>query len=551
MKKIITLAMAIIFITSAFNVNSKAITFDNQMRAVWITTVYNLDFPLPNTINNIEAQKKEYIKTLDIIMEAGLNSVVVQVRPKSDALYKSAINPWSDVLTGVQGKDPGYDPMQFMIEEAHKRDIEFHAWLNPYRVSTPNYDINKLSANHPAKLDPSMIFKYDNTWYYNPELESVKQHIVKTVEEIVTNYDVDGIHFDDYFYPANYPLPTGESKDGPVANARRDHISDMIARVHSAIKAIDKNVRFGVSPISVWKNISSDPTGSNTHKYSNEAYYYSAADTRKWIQNGWIDYIVPQVYFYQGHTMVDYETIVSWWNKEVEGTNVDLYIGQGIYNDRIALEIGSQLAINQKYENVKGSFYYRSNFLINNHYGGLTQISKFNMENPIEIKFTDVSENHWGKPNIEYIVRKGGIAGYIDGSFKPENQVTRIEFIKILAGSLGVKRDENREWYDSYKDYADQMGMTALVPVNTEAERNAIITREEVAKVLSYASFTPINSDLSFIKYPCSDYSMNLAIAGIFIGDDKGNMRDSSALSRAEAATIVSRVVNANMRIQK
>lgn len=359
----------------------KAATYENDMRGVWISTVYNLDYP--STKNNITAQQNEFITKLDTLQAMGINTVFVQVRPKADALYASSINPWSDVLTGTQGKSPGYDPMAFMIEETHKRGMEFHAWLNPYRVTTSGTNLSALATTHPARLNPSWVFSYNNALYYNPELEAVKQHIVDTVKEIVTYYDVDGIHFDDYFYPSSYPLPAGESKDGTVANARREAINDMVRRVGITIKSLNasysKSVKFGISPPGIWKNSSSDATGSNTS--GRESYYAVFADCRTWIQNEWIDYIAPQIYWQTGHSKADYETLVKWWSEEVSGTNVKLYIGQGIYTDAVATEIDTQLNINKKYDAVKGSIYFSLKDLLNNRMSCKDKITSFYKNN--------------------------------------------------------------------------------------------------------------------------------------------------------------------------
>ncbi|MEG0708162.1 MAG: family 10 glycosylhydrolase, partial [Cellulosilyticaceae bacterium] len=326
MKKILSILMMMCLMIGSMSTQVFAKTTNEDVRAVWISTVHNLDYP--SVKNNEAAQKSEFIQKLDELQAIGINTVVVQIRPKGDALYQSSINPWSDVLTGTQGKYPGYDPMAFMIEEAHKRGMAFHAWLNPYRVTTAGTDVNVLSSDHPARLNPSWTISYKDALYYNPELPEVKAHIVDTVEEIVTNYDVDAIHFDDYFYPSNYPLPTGEGKDGDVANSRREHINEMIRQVSEVIKKVDQTVMFGISPMGIWKNDLSDITGSSTG--GSESYYTVAADTRTWIQNEWIDYVVPQIYWETGHKLADYETLVSWWSSEVEGTKVKLYIGQGI-----------------------------------------------------------------------------------------------------------------------------------------------------------------------------------------------------------------------------
>lgn len=367
MKKILAMMLMLCIAVTTMSIDTWAVVEHDEMRAVWIATVSNIDYPNPANKDNPRAQKQEYIDKLDQLQLLGINTVIMQVRPKADAFYDSAINPWSDVLTGTQGKYPGYDPMEFMIEEAHKRGMAFHAWLNPYRVTTSGTDLSKLSQDHPARLHPEWLITYNNALYYNPEVEAVKVHIEDTIEEIVKNYDVDGIHFDDYFYPSNYPLPAGESKDGPVANARRGHVNDMIKRVGQVVDRTSKDVVFGVSPMGIWKNNKVDPTGSATG--GGESYYTVCADTRTWIQNEYIDYVIPQIYWETGHRLADYETLVKWWSNEVEGTDVKLYIGQGIYKDVVAQEITEQLRVNQRYEQVEGSVYFSLKDLLNNRKG--------------------------------------------------------------------------------------------------------------------------------------------------------------------------------------
>ena len=254
---------------------------DNRdMRAVWISTVYSADYP--SVTNDEDAQKSEFIEKLEQAQELGMNAVIVQVRPKGDAFYESELNPWSAVLTGVQGKDPGYDPMAFMIKEAHKRGMEFHAWMNPYRITTSGTDLSVLSADNMAAQHPDWILTYNNAMYFDPANEEVKEYICDTVEEIVENYDVDAIHFDDYFYPSNYPLPDGETRDGVTANERRDHVNDLIKGVYKTIKKADDSVEFGISPMGIWKNNTSDAEGSATK--GTEGYYSVFGDAKTWVE---------------------------------------------------------------------------------------------------------------------------------------------------------------------------------------------------------------------------------------------------------------------------
>ena len=195
-----------------------------EFRGVWIASVYNIDWP--KTLDNPEAQKQEFIEILDKLQSLNINAIFVQIRPTSDALYKSYINPWSKYLTGEQGKYPGYDPLQFMIEETHKRNMEFHAWLNPYRITTQGIDLNELVQNNPARIKPEWVLEFNNALFYDPENPEVIEYVAITVYEIIKKYDVDGIHFDDYFYPYDYPLPEGEDRDGEVANNRREAVNN-------------------------------------------------------------------------------------------------------------------------------------------------------------------------------------------------------------------------------------------------------------------------------------------------------------------------------------
>ena len=339
-----------------------------EMRAAWIASVYNQDWPNKSNKNNEESQKAQYKSILDDLESLGFNSVVVQIRPKGDALYKSDLNPWSDVLTGIQGKDPGYDPLEFMIEETHKRGMEFHAWFNPYRITTTGTDLSKLSNDNYARLNPDTVMEHtwtsnNNTYSalcYNPGIPKVREYIVDTVSEVVKNYDIDAVHFDDYFYPSgNYDDDTAYNTYGNGMNKddwRRSNVDKLVNEVNQAIKNINPKVEFGISPRGIWKNKSSDSTGSDTN--GAESYYDIYCDTRTWIKNGWIDYVVPQLYWKIGQKNADYSKLVKWWANEVKNTNTTLYIGQGIYKDEVAKEIEDQVNINRKINDIKGSMYF-------------------------------------------------------------------------------------------------------------------------------------------------------------------------------------------------
>ncbi|CAH8714633.1 family 10 glycosylhydrolase [Paenibacillus thiaminolyticus] len=352
------------------------------LRGTWISTVYNIDWPAdPRKGANPEQQKKQYSEMLDKLQGMGLNAVFVQVRPTSDAFFPSKLLPWSEWLTGKQGQDPGYDPLAYMIEETHRRGMEFHAWFNPFRISVQG-DIAKLAADHPAKQHPDWVVKHGGKLMYDPGVPEARQFIVDTIMEVVNGYDIDGVHLDDYFYPygqASEPFRDDASYKAynKVFNNkgdwRRNNVNQFIEQLNGEIKASKANIRFGVSPFGVWRNASLDPTGSNT-KAGVNTYDDLYADTRTWIKHGWIDYIAPQIYWHIGHSAADYKTLVDWWVKETAGTGVDLYIGHAAYKLADAKEkdwfsadvLIRQLDYNKQYDSVAGSIFFSAKDLLNN-----------------------------------------------------------------------------------------------------------------------------------------------------------------------------------------
>lgn len=355
-----------------------------EFRGVWIASVYNIDWP--KTLDNPEAQKQEFIEILDKLDSLNINAIFVQVRPTSDALYKSYINPWSKYLTGEQGKYPGYDPLQFMIEETHKRDMEFHAWLNPYRITTQGTDLNELAPNNPARIKPEWVLEFNNALFYDPENPEVIEYVAITVYEIIKKYDVDGIHFDDYFYPYDYPLPEGEDREGEVANNRRESVNNLIRTIYKVIKSTKPSVQFGVSPYGVWKNKSSDLIGSESN--SLESYYDLYMDTLTWIDENTIDYIAPQIYWSTDNNDSNYEVMVSWWNDVVKDSGVRLYIGQNINDLDIASEIYKQIEINREYENVSGNILFSASDIMNDNDNVVMQLKEaYNCKAILPTKF--------------------------------------------------------------------------------------------------------------------------------------------------------------------
>lgn len=332
MKKLLFLLAACLFISLTSHSQPKY-----EFRAVWVATVVNIDWPSKPGLST-DAQKREITTILNLHKSLGMNAVILQVRPAADAFYPSDLEPWSRYLSGTQGKSPSpfYDPLEFWIKECHKRGMELHAWLNPYRVAQKTTD--QLSINHIAFQNPEWIIKYGNRLYFDPGLPQARNFVTSVVQDIVRRYDVDAIHFDDYFYP--YPLKEefpdtssfklynrGFSVD-KKADWRRENVDITIKMLNDSIKAIKPWVKFGISPFGVWRNKANDPLGSDT-KAGVTNYDDLYANIIKWQKEGWIDYSLPQLYWHIGHPAVDFELLANWWKNHTY--NRAMYIGQAPY----------------------------------------------------------------------------------------------------------------------------------------------------------------------------------------------------------------------------
>jgi uncharacterized lipoprotein YddW (UPF0748 family) len=344
-----------------------------EFRAVWIATVDNIDWP-PRNVASPTLQRADFIRQLDMHKQNGMNAVIVQVRPATDAFYPSPYEPWSQWLTGEQGRPPMpyYDPLKFMIEEAHKRGLEFHAWLNPYRA---NFSINKSSIayNHISRLYPEWFVQYGTTLYFDPGNKEGQQWVLNVVKDIVRRYDVDGIHMDDYFYPyriAGKEFPDAETykKYGAGMNKedwRRSNTDTIIRKLNTVIKETKPWVKFGVSPFGVWRNKDQDSEGSAT-KAGQTNYDDLYADVLLWAEEGWVDYLAPQLYWERGFRLAAFETLVDWWSKHSYGRH--LYIGQGIYRYwepaskawKNKEELPAQIRLLRQYPTIQGSVYFSS-----------------------------------------------------------------------------------------------------------------------------------------------------------------------------------------------
>lgn len=353
-----------------------------EFRGVWIATVENIDWPaVPN--GDAVQQQKQLINLLNEHQKTGINAIMFQVRPAADAFYAKSREPWSKFLTGKQGvgPDPFYDPLELAVTEAHQRGMELHAWFNPYRA-TQDADFSALSANHITNMRPEWFFIYGGKKLFNPGIPEVREYIVKVVLDVVDNYDVDGIHMDDYFYPYRIAGQTIQDQGtyqkygkgfGSIDDWRRNNVNLLIKMLGDSIHKHKPLLKFGMSPFGVWANKKQHPAGSETNGGS--SYVQQYADSRKWVKEGWVDYINPQLYRPLNDNLVAFNKMVDWWSLNTYGKH--LYIGQAPYRlienqmpaYRQPSELPNEIRYLRKNMRVQGSVYFSSRSLMINPLG--------------------------------------------------------------------------------------------------------------------------------------------------------------------------------------
>ena len=375
--------LLIFFFTQAISLTAQIKQPDpkREFRGVWIATVTNIDWP-GNSRASSSTQIKELTDILDSHQKTGINAVMFQVRPAADALYIKSIEPWSQWLTGTQGKapDPLYDPLEIAINEAHKRGIELHAWINPFRATfSPS---SSVASNSIIYKKPEWFFTYGGQKIFNPGIPEVREYICKVILNIVDNYDIDGIHMDDYFYP--YPIHGQKINDADafkkygseyytVDDWRRHNVDTMIQMLSDSIHHHKKYLKYGVSPLGIWRNKAQDPLGSDTRGSSTYSELY--ADTRSWVELGWLDYINPQVYWNINYKIAAFEKIIDWWSDNVFGRH--LYIGQAPYRIientnpafRLTTQLPDQMKLIRKNRRIQGSVFFSSKSVTKNPAG--------------------------------------------------------------------------------------------------------------------------------------------------------------------------------------
>ena len=356
----------------------------NEMRGVWMATLLNIDWPSSSNLTTRQ-QKQEIITILDHHRSVGINALFLQVRPAADAFYSSSYEPWSKWLSGVQGKEPRpfYDPLEFWIEECHRRGIELHAWFNPFRAAV-NEDVSLLHDHHVVRQHPLWFVSYGGRIYFNPGIPEARKYVQRVIMEVVNQYDIDGVHFDDYFYPYKVEgqifadQSTFQQWGGGFASIgdwRRDNVSTFIKSIGDSIREVKPGIRFGISPSGVWRNKEMDTSGSNTQA-GQTAFDDLYADVLLWMKNGWIDYLAPQIYWHIGFEVADYQVLLDWWSQHSYGRHI--YIGQSAYKVRKDAdfsawqdpgELPRHIRLNKNYPQIKGNIYFSSKSLRSNALG--------------------------------------------------------------------------------------------------------------------------------------------------------------------------------------
>lgn len=357
-----------------------------EFRAAWIATVKNIDWPSRPGLTVVE-QKEEYRKLLDHHQINGINAVIVQVRPSADAFYLSEKEPWSRYLAGESGlaPNPYYDPLTFMIDEAHDRGMEFHAWFNPYRALVDFEEMPEDSTNL-LYTKPDWFVTYGDRMYFDPGLPEVQAYVTDIIKDATVRYDIDAIHFDDYFYPyriygQEFPDSVSFSSYGQDYELeqkddwRRENVNTVIQMLNDTIKSVKPWVKFGISPFGVWRNVADDPRGSDSQAGQTN-YDDLFADVLLWMEEGWIDYVLPQLYLHIDHPKLSYSKVIKWWN--AQSFDGHIYVGHATYRignvsaDSAWLnpsEIPNQIRLSRKMDHVQGSAFYSAKFLPRNPLG--------------------------------------------------------------------------------------------------------------------------------------------------------------------------------------
>ncbi|RCJ29145.1 hypothetical protein A6770_00685 [Nostoc minutum NIES-26] len=414
-----------------------------EFRGAWIATVANIDWPSKPGLPNAQ-QKTELIAMLDRAVQLKLNAVILQVRTGCDALYPSPYEPWSEFLTGKMGKapEPNYDPLAFAVEEAHKRGLELHAWFNPFRVHHPQAK-SAISPNHISKTHPELVKRYGKYLWLDPGEKAVQEYSLKVILDVVNRYDIDGVHIDDYFYP--YPERNKQNRtidfpDEPSWQAylrsggknsrndwRRENINTFVQHLYENIKIAKPWVKVGISPFGVWQPGYPKQLGNKDDARGFNAYEQLYADSRKWLENGWLDYLSPQLYWKIEQIQQSYPVLLNWWvEQNTKGRN----IWPGMFTSRVgnnsptawpAKEILSQIKITRGYSGAGGNVHYSMKPLMQNRGGISDLLTKDVYATPALVPASPWLDNTLpGKPSLD--IQKDAAGKKVQLNWKPTGE---------------------------------------------------------------------------------------------------------------------------------
>ncbi|WP_257144235.1 family 10 glycosylhydrolase [Bacillus cereus] len=520
-----------------------------ELRAAWIATVFNIDWPVKGA--SADEQKKQFISILDDVKSMGMNAVVVQVRPTSDAFYPSKYGPWSEYLTGTQGKNPGYDPLAFMVEEAHKRNLEFHAWVNPYRITTTHQDVNKLVANHPAKQNPDWVVKHGKQLLYNPGIPAVRDYVKNSVLEIVQNYDVDAIHMDDYFYPyadaKNFNDATAYETYGKGKNKddwRRENVNTLVHDLSTSIKQTKSHVKFGISPFGIWRNQQNDTQGSATKGLS--AYDAIYADSRLWMHKEWVDYLTPQVYWSRSLKVANYDVLTKWWNNEAQGKRTHLYIGQAAYNINNSGdkawenpdEMINQLALNSTLSNIKGSIFFSYKDLKNNKLGIKDRLRENAYKYAALVPTMPWLDNAAPSNPSGIYVTDGSNGATISWNNNAGKEAAYFVIYRFNKGQLVDVNDSSAIVTTIRNNGSKAQSYVDKVVMNSGDYTYAV---SAVDRLHNESELIAVKDDITGGWY--EKEIRQLADRGIMLGEGNGNYYPNRLVTRAEFATLITRAL--------
>lgn len=555
---------------------------EDSVKGVWVATVFNLDFPKAKS-QNANALKAELDSIVENAEAMGFNTIFFQVRPSADAFYKSEIFPWSKYLTGTEGTAPSdnFDPLAYLVDISHKKSIKVHAWINPYRVTASASEKDNLTQASFAEKYSDMILEYGGRLYLNPGIPEVNKLVASGAAEIARNYNVDGIQLDDYFYPGeDFPDDWSYSEYGKdfkdKGSWRRHNIDNLIGELKNSIKKENPDILFGVSPQGIWANSKNLDGGSETN--GKEAYFTSYADTRKWVKENMIDYIIPQIYWNIGYAGADFKTLAKWWSEVADGSSVKLYIGQAAYKaaetaDSQSVwfgqsgidELSNQITFINTLKNVSGYSMYRLSSITDSPMlsSAVTAInaSEKNL-------FSDLHLAEWAKEDITVLCDMGLVNGMGDGTFGVQNSVTRGQFAVMLSrmldkAAVSTKFDSTN--INSFSDvspekyyYKDICTLKALGYIqgisDTEFAPESNISRQDMSvivyRILLKENYIkkPDAMQLSFtdaneIKPYAAEAVKALTEEGIINGYEDNSFRPFGTATRAESAVIINRIL--------